>query len=620
MCGFVGIANPGFNRSSGGEDRVAAIQAMMEAIRHRGPDSGQYFADEHIALGFRRLSIIDLSDEGNQPMLNEDRSCVLAFNGEIYNFRELREELTEQGHHFASRTDSEVLLHGYEEYGISGLLRKLRGMFAFALWDAPRKTLLLARDMFGIKPLYYTNNTTDGSLLFGSEIKAFLKHPAFRKELNKAALKPYLTFQYSAMEETFFKGVYKLLPGHYLRCEQGKVELQPYAELAFHEQDSPLDYYISQIKETLQSSVEYHKISDVKVGSFLSGGIDSSYITALLKPDHTFTVGFRDFEGMFNETDLAQDLSDRLSIENHKRLISAEDCFGKLPEIQYHMDEPHANLSSLPLYFLAELARKHVTVVLSGEGADELFGGYVWYRKSPNQLRYERIPYGIRRVASLASRYLPRNKLTNFIYKGGLRVEETFIGQANVFSEEDANEVLQEEYRYGPSPAELTEPYYKQVQDKDDVTKMQHLDLHLWLPGDILLKADKMSMAHSIELRVPFLDKEVMSLASRLPARYRVNEKDTKYALRAASKEVLPEEWANREKVGFPVPIRHWLREEKYYNLVKTSFQSETAREFFRTDRLVRYLDEHYAGKANRARYIWTVYVFLVWYERFFEQ
>jgi asparagine synthase (glutamine-hydrolysing) len=612
MCGFVGFAD-----SKVDIDKVQTIKDMMETIIHRGPDSGDFFSDDRVTLGFRRLSIIDLSDEGKQPMYNEDKSVVMVFNGEIYNYQEIRKELVAKGHLFKSDSDSEVVLHGYEEYGVD-ILQKVRGMFAFAIWDMNTETMMMARDFFGIKPLYYTQNTTDNSLIFGSEIKSFLKQPAFKKELNKDALRPYLTFQYSVMDETFFKGVYKLKPGHYMIYKDGNIDIHRYWDIDYNEKENSLDYYKRKINETMKESVAYHKISDVKVGSFLSGGVDSSYITALLKPNKTFSVGFKDYEGIFNETNLAGELSDILGIENYKELMTAEQAFEMLPTIQYHMDEPQSNLSSVPLYFLAKLASEHVTVVLSGEGADEIFGGYVWYQKSANQEKYEKIPYGIRSSLATLSKALPQNRITNFLVKGGQPIEERFIGQAKVFEEEDALKVLKDDYKKGPSVRDITKKVYNRVEGKDDITKMQYLDLNLWLPGDILLKADKMSMAHSIELRVPFLDKEVMEMASEIPGNLRVNDIDTKYALRQASKDVLPDAWANREKVGFPVPMRDWLKQEKYYNLVKEMFTSDIAMEFFDTDELVRYLDEHYEGKHLYHRYIYTVYVFLVWYKKFF--
>ncbi|OME78727.1 asparagine synthase (glutamine-hydrolyzing) [Paenibacillus sp. FSL A5-0031] len=614
MCGFVGFADSHLDM-----DQTSIIKSMMDTIIHRGPDSGGIYSDEQVTFGFRRLKIIDISEVASQPMFNEDKSCVLVFNGEIYNYQELRHDLVERGHIFKSNTDSEVIIHAYEEFGVE-VLHKLRGMFAFAIWDTKKETMFLARDFFGIKPLYYTQNTRDSSFIFGSEIKSFLKQPAFIKEMNKDALKPYLTFQYSVLDETFFKGVYKLKPGHYMIYKKGRIEVKSYWDSQFNSEENTLKHYVEKIKNTLRESVEYHGISDVKVGSFLSGGIDSSYITALLEPSKTFSVGFQDYNGIFNETNLAEDLSKILQIENHKKLVSADECFDLLPTIQYHMDEPQSNPSSVPLYFLAELASKHVTVVLSGEGADEIFGGYDWYDSTPAMKRYEKIPYVVRRPLSLFSKKLPRNRISSFLVKGGQRVEERFIGQAKVFEEVDALNVLKDEYKNGPSIQSITKAVYDNVQGKDDVSKMQYLDLKLWLPGDILLKADKMSLAHSIELRVPFLDKKVMNLASKIPTSLRVHPNNTKYALRTAAKEVLPDEWANRPKVGFPVPIRHWLREEKYYSIVKEMFLSDRAKQFFNTDVLMKFLDAHYSGKQNYARNIWTVYVFLVWYKKFFEE
>ncbi|MBX0357975.1 asparagine synthase (glutamine-hydrolyzing) [Halobacillus sp. Nhm2S1] len=611
MCGIVGI----FNKK--GVENHTLIQDMMEKIHHRGPDNQGSYTNREISLGFQRLTIIDVSENGNQPMFSENERYVMVFNGEIYNFQNLREDLLLKGHTFHSQADSEVVLHGFEQYG-PDILQKLRGMFAFSIWDKVEKQLFIARDMFGIKPLYYTQETTDGSFLFGSEIKSFLAHPQFRKSFNDEALQPYLTFQYSAMEETFFEGVYKLPPGHYMIHDGGNYEIRPYWEPSYSEETTNLNEAIKNIQEAMDDSIRHHKISDVEVGSFLSGGIDSSYVTSLLKPNKTFSIGFEDYEGMFNETTLAEELSQKIEVENHKRLISADDFFQAVPTIQYHMDEPHANLSSVPLFFLSELAKEHVTVVLSGEGADELFGGYDWYKISPEQKIYEKVPFTIRKSIASVSSKLPKNRITSFLTSGGEKIEEKFIGHAKVFRPEDAHKVLKPAYRQNRKPADLLSKTYAQVSGANDSTKMQYADLHHWLPGDILQKADKMSSAHSLELRVPFLDAKVMEVASSLAPSLRANGKDTKYALREAAKAVLPEEWANRKKVGFPVPIRDWLRQKEYYDLVKTSLTSETAQEFFHTQALVQYLDDHYEGKGNHHRYIWTVYVFLQWYDVYF--
>ena len=610
MCGFIGFTNISLN-----ENIEQILEEMSSMIAHRGPDSGGKYVDASISLGFRRLKIIDLSDEGDQPVLNENGSCVLVFNGEIYNYQELREELIALGHTFKSNTDSEVILHGYEEYG-EKILKRLRGMFAFAIWNSNNHSLLLARDCFGIKPLYYTANTKDHSLIFGSEIKAFLKHPLFIKELNKNALRPYLSFQYSPLEETFFKGVYKLPPAHYMICKQGKITIKSYWKAGFESTDAPLKSHVAQIRETMEASVRCHKISDVKVGSFLSGGVDSSYVTSLLMPDESFSVGFG--HSQFDETEHAAALSDMLGVKNYRKMLTPEECFAAMPDIQYHMDEPQSNPSCVPLYFLCQLASEHVTVVLSGEGADELFGGYLWYLTSDRMRLYEHLPFFVRRGLHKMAGHLPKNRATDFLYRGGQKIEERFIGQAYVFPEDEADALLNEEYRCGPTARQVTQKFYAQAQGKDDLTKMQYLDINQWLPGDILLKADKMSMAHSLELRVPFLDKEVMKTAGALPPQYRVHKMTTKYALRLAAKASLPETWAKRDKVGFPVPIRYWFREAEYYKMICELFSGEDARKFFDTRALLKLAKEHYESKADHGRKIWTVYTFLIWYREFF--
>lgn len=609
MCGFVGF-------SGKLENKKQILNKMMGRIIHRGPDSEGEFIDDNIALGFRRLSIIDLGG-GSQPIYNEDGTIAIVYNGETYNFMELREELIADGHVFKTDTDTEVLVHGYEKWG-EGLAAHLRGMYAFVIYDMKKGSIYCARDIFGIKPFYYYR-TEDGDYLFGSEIKSFLEHPKFVKKLNKKALRPYLTFQYSSLDETFFEGVYKLPAAHYFTLKLGEgdtVSPKRYWDADFTEVPGDFERYIDEIDRTVHESVEAHRISDVKVGSFLSGGVDSSYITACLMPDKTFSVGF-DFD-KFNETDYAKELSDKLGIENYRKMISAKECFDNLSDIQYYMDEPQSNPSCLPLYFLAKLAREHVTVVLSGEGADEIYAGYEWYDEAGLMKKYKRLPKFIRVAAAAVAKKLPYFKGHDFLIKSSGNPEDYFIGQALVWEEKDALSVLRDEYRTGPSVKEVTAPIYARVKDKSELDKKQYLDLNLWLVGDILLKADKMSMASSLELRVPFLDKKVMEQAQALPHEYKINGKNTKYIFRKAANRTLPDEWADRKKMGFPVPIRHWLCEDEYYNLVKAELTSDAAKEFFDTDMLVRLLDEHKSGKANNGRRIWTVYIFLVWYRRFF--
>ena len=610
MCGFAGFT--GFI-----ERRDEIIEKMNNRIFHRGPDMGNTYLGDGITLGFRRLSILDLRESAGQPMTSRDGKSVIVFNGEIYNFRELREELVALGSTFDTTCDTEVLIEGYRKFG-RDIITKLRGMFAFAIWDFETKSLFGARDMFGIKPLYYTV-LEDGNLLFGSEIKSFIEHPGFVMEVNEKALRPYLTFQYSADNETFFKGVYKLPQSHCFTYADGKLTVERYRDIDFDPDKKPFDTYVDEIDEVVRESVKAHSVSDVKVGSFLSGGVDSSYITACLMPDKTFSVGF-DYH-KFNETDYAAELSDKLGVENHKKLLTADECFNAFSDIQYHMDEPQSNPSSVPLYFLAKLAKEHVTVVLSGEGADEIYAGYEDYNVNSLARKYRKIPAFLRRAAAFAAKSLPYFKGHDFIIKNSGAPEDWFIGQAKVYSDAEALDILKNEYKSGKSVKDITAPIYKRVKKLDELSKKQYLDLNLWLPGDILLKADKMSMAASLELRVPFLDCEVMRHASSLPAKYKITPKNTKYVFRKAANKTLPDEWADREKKGFPVPIRFWLREDKYYNIVKEYFTSDFAAKFFDTEKLMAILDEHKNNTDrahDRGRKIWTVFTFLVWYKRFF--
>ncbi|MBR1591909.1 MAG: asparagine synthase (glutamine-hydrolyzing) [Ruminococcus sp.] len=617
MCGIVGFTNHVKN-----PDKV--IGDMMDRIKHRGPDAEGKYIDENIALGHRRLSIIDTGAGGNQPIFNEDGNIVIVFNGEIYNYRELREELRSKGHVFRTNTDTEVLVHGYEEYGTE-MLNKLRGMFSFVIWDKNEKQLFGARDFFGIKPMYYAK--MGKTFMFGSEIKSFLDHPDFKKELNVSALENYLTFQYSPTKETFFRNVFKLLPAHYFIFRDGRLTVKSYWDVKFSEEKgSSVDEWADRISDTFHNSVQAHKIADVEVGSFLSSGVDSSYVAAVADVDKTFTVGFGDDE-KYNEISWAKDFSQAIGKENTSKVISPEEYWGSLEKIQYHMDEPLADPSAVALYFVCNIASQKLKVVLSGEGADEIFGGYNVY-SDPNGTPYDRLPRAVRRgIADIAEK-LPAKRGVNFFVRKGRDVEERFIGNAYIFSPAQRREILNIKTS-APSPQILTRPYFNRVQDKDDVTKMQYLDLHMWLAGDILLKADKMSMANSLELRVPFLDREIMSLAEKIPTEYRVTRSKktdetkyiTKYAMRLAAKKDTPEQTAKtavKKKLGFPVPIRVWLKEDKYYNIVKTAFESENAGKFFNTPNIVALLDEHREGRADNSRKIWTVFTFLVWYKVYF--
>lgn len=606
MCGYVGFTNNAL------ENADSVLEAMMDKIVHRGPDSSGKFVNDDICMGFRRLSIIDL-EAGHQPLYNEDNSLVLTFNGEIYNFLEIREKLVAAGHTFKTHSDSEVLIHGYEEYG-KDLVPMLRGMFSFVIWDTKKKTLFGARDPFGIKPFYYAK--VDGELLYGSEIKGFLPHPKFSPELNETALSNYLSFQYSPTEETFFKNVYKLPPAHYFTYKDGVLEKTRYWRPEFNADTEvkAMEEYADMVDACIRESVKAHKISDVEVGSFLSSGIDSSYIAAAADVDKTFTVGFGKDE-KYNEISYAKEFAEFIKTENIAKVITPEEFWGEFPKIQYQMDEPLADPAAVPLYFVSKLAAEHVKVVLSGEGADELFGGYKIYAAPLACPKFDKIPKVIRRMLGSIAMRLPKIHGVNFLVRRGRPVEDWFIGNANIFSKKERKALLKNDL--APAPKDVCARFYSEVKEKDQVTRMQYLDINMWMMGDILLKADKMSMSHSLELRVPFLDKEVMRLAETLPLSRRVDLSSTKLALRKAAAKTLPQKTSEKPKLGFPVPIRVWLKEDEYYNKVKAEFLSDTANKYFNTKALVKLLDAHKAGKKDNSRKIWTVYTFLIWYKQY---
>lgn len=617
MCGFVGF----IDENDQTYDHRAAIVAMADAIAHRGPDSEGYFEDGRAALGFRRLAIIDLAG-ANQPLCNENRSLVLVFNGEIYNYRELRRQLIAAGHAFSTQGDAEVVLHGFEQWG-EAVLDRLRGMFAFALYDTATGELFCARDAFGIKPLYYA--VEGGRILFGSEIKGLLAHPNARRSLNERRLAHWLCMEYLPDEETLFEGVRKLSAGHWLRWRNGRAERGRWFALRFApDAGRSLKESAEAIEAALRESVTAHAIADVDVGCFLSAGVDSSLVAreaARIMEARTFTIGWG--EGRFSELEAAATFARATGLPNEGRILDAEQFFASVPAVQYAMDEPLPNPSAVPLYHLCAMAAESVKVVLSGEGADELFGGYPYYQECLAFAPYMMVPAPARRALAAAARHLPEGTHgRRFLMRGAHPLPERYIRLEYNFPWAEALDLLAPELgarcAAAPTPWELAAPLFAEI-EADEITTMQTADILTWMQQDILLKADKMSMASSLELRVPFLDREVFALASTLPASQRVGRRETKIALRAAAARTLPQATAAMPKQGFVTPLAQWLQEEPWHSQVREVLNSERARRFFRTDRLNALLDEHQRGPRSHMKKIWSAYCFLNWHEQYFD-
>ncbi len=601
MCGIAGFVG-------NVKDKKKVLKKMTDRIIHRGPDAEGFYVKGNVALGQRRLSIIDI-EGGRQPMFNSNKNLVVVFNGEIYNYKELKKEL--KSYPFSTQSDTEVLLAGYEKWG-SDLPTHLRGMFSFAIYDIQNKTLFCARDHFGIKPFYYYQK--DGVFLFASEIKSFLDHPTFDKKFNEKILSSYLSFSFTPTTETFFEGVKRLDAGHSLTLVDGDIHIHRYYKISFPIQNEKYSKFVDDIGNVMQDSVKHHMISDVEVGSFLSSGIDSSYIVSLAKPDKTYTVGY-DIP-RYDETNYAKDLVSKLDIHNTNKKITKEEYMEVLDKVMYHMDEPASDPAVVSLYFVANLASQDVKVVLSGEGADEFFGGYNYYREEVDYSWYNKIPFWIRHIISKFFSLFPPVRGINFLVRRGERLSDSYIGVNKVWSEKEVKRLLNIPVTL--SNREITKPIYDEFEGQSNIVKMQAVDIHFWLMKDILQKADRMTMANSIEGRVPFVDKEVFQVASSLPLDYKVTLENTKVALREAAKKVIPNESYKKKKLGFPVPIRDWMREDDVYEEIKKTFQSKAAIQYFNTSYLMKLLDEHKSGKKDHYRKVWNVYCFLRWYQVFF--
>lgn len=614
MCGFVAL----FGDKPLTDVQVNRVKEMSTLIGHRGPDQHGFFAEENVCFSFNRLSIVDY-ESGSQPMTYDDDNYVIVFNGEIYNYIELREMLIEKGVEFKTQSDTEVILALYKLEG-NAVIDHLRGMFAFIIWDKQKGKIFGARDPYGIKPLFYKEE--EGLVYFASELKSLVDKTENISNINEGALQQYLTFQYVPGAETLFEGYKVVEPGHTIEKKIGeKLNIERCFFVKFVPTQSPFEEKLKEIREAIIDSVNIRMRSDVSQGMFLSGGIDSTIIATIaskINPGFkVFTVGF-DREG-FSELDYSRQTAKALGLDNYEKIIRPDEFIEHLPRIVWHMDMPVADPAAVPLYFVAREASKHVRVVLSGEGADELFGGYNIYCE-PDSLRiFKYVPDFLKGGLIKVAHKLPEGlKGKSFIERGCTPMEERYYGNATIFTQEEKKEIFKK-YSSEIYPQLITKPLFDEAAQYDPVTAMQYVDIHTWLRGDILVKSDRMTMAHSIESRMPFLDIKVLEAASKLTRNEKVNKNVTKRALRDAFKDMIPKNALSRRKLGFPVPIRHWLKNELYSWAEDIIVRSQVD-EYIHKDKVLEMLKQHKEGPLDYSRKLWTLLIFMLWHMIYIEK
>jgi asparagine synthase (glutamine-hydrolysing) len=621
MCGIAGFADLDAGGSTAAADR-ARVEAMCDVMRHRGPDDEGIHVEAGVGLGMRRLSIIDLST-GHQPIHNEDRTVWVVFNGEIYNYRELREQLEAAGHRFYTSSDTETIVHGYEQWG-ERVFSRLRGMFGIALWDTRARTLLVGRDRAGIKPLYYAE--AGGRLFFGSEAKCVLANPEVDRELDPAALDHYLAYLYTPRDRAIFRGMHKLPPGHFLKVGDGRVDVCRYWQLptvqSFRGSE---DDALAELEQTLGDAVRSHMVSDVPLGAFLSGGIDSSVVVALMaaassRPVKTFSIGFD--ESGFNELPYAKRVAEHLGTEHHE-LVVRPDALDILDRVIWHFDEPFADSSAIPTWYVSEMARRQVTVVLSGDGGDELFGGYDRYLPHPRVASFDRIAPGIgRALASVAWRALPHGaRGKNFLRHVGRDPQGRYLDSVTFYHADERQQLLSADVRQrlaGWDAEAFFRAPFARFDDLPLAAQMMSFDFETYLPEDCLTKVDRMSMAHSIESRVPLLDHQVIEFAASLPPSLKIQGGRRKHLLKELAFRLVPREWLERPKQGFGVPIGHWFRgslRDVFGDILRSPLTRQ--RGYFDAAFVDRVLEEHLAGRRDHSLRLWQLLVFELWHRQY---
>ena len=623
MCGIAGFVESASTTSPFGPDSSRAlIHRMCDVIRHRGPDDEGVWVEEGVALGMRRLSIIDLST-GHQPIHNEDCSVWIVFNGEIYNFRELRRELEAAGHCFYTSTDTEVIVHAYEQWG-KGAIGRLRGMFGLAIWDTTSRTLLVARDRIGIKPMHYA--TLNGRFYFGSELKSLLEAPDLPRDLDPGALDHYLSFLYTPRDGSIFKSVRKLPPGHLLTWKDGRIAIEQYWRMPATETFTGSEEdAVRQLRGVLSDAVRSHMISDVPLGAFLSGGVDSSLVVGLMSElssarVKTFAIGFD--EPAFDELEHARRVADHFGTDHHE-LVVTPDGVSILDELVSHFDEPFADSSAIPTWYVSEMARRHVTVVLSGDGGDELFGGYERYLPHPRVVAFDRYsPRALRRVAAVAAAGLPHGvRGKNFLRHVGRDEQGRYLDAIRFFGADEKPALLTPEVQRaidGPDPEIRLARHFERFARLPWSSQMMRFDAETYLPEDVLTKVDRMSMAHSIESRVPLLDNEVVAFASALPASLKIKNGRRKHVLKEVAASLVPREILDRPKQGFGVPLGTWFRGNLRELFADTLLSpASLQRGYFRPAFVRHIVNEHLNGKRDHTLRLWQLVVFEKWQQQY---
>jgi asparagine synthase (glutamine-hydrolysing) len=623
MCGIAGfVESSSAHAPFSLEASRALVHRMCDVIRHRGPDDEGTWIAEGVALGMRRLSIIDLST-GHQPIHNEDQSIWIVFNGEIYNFRELRRELEAAGHRFYTSTDTEVIVHAYEQWGKQAIAR-LRGMFGLAIWDTRSSSLLVARDRIGIKPMHYAE--VNGRLYFGSELKSLLEAPDLPRDLDPGALDHYLSFLYTPRDGSIFKSVRKLPPGHLLTWTDGRIAIEQYWQVPASEPFSGTEQdAVAQLRTVLSDAVRSHMISDVPLGAFLSGGVDSSLVVGLMSElssarVKTFSIGFD--EPAFDELDHARRVADHFGTDHHE-LVVKPDGVGILDKLVSHFDEPFADSSAIPTWYVSEMARRHVTVVLSGDGGDELFGGYERYLPHPRVVAFDRYsPRALRRVASIAAAQLPHGvRGKNFLRHVGRDEQGRYLDAIRFFGADEKPALLSADLRRaieGPDAETRLARHFERFAHLPWPSQMMRFDAETYLPEDVLTKVDRMSMAHSIESRVPLLDNEVIAFASALPSSMKIRNGRRKHVLKEVAATLVPRTILDRKKQGFGVPLGTWFRGNLRELFADTLLApASLQRGYFQPAFVRRIVDEHLAGKRDHTLRLWQLVVFEKWQQQY---